>query len=146
MGSSCLQLVVTFFFVCFQKTSLIFRNKKGPKVEKGVAFPVCLSVNNCVCHYSPLASDESVVLALGDVVKLDLGVHVDGFIAVAAHTFRVTATGTALCALVVCEHRPLASHLSAHPPRSLTHSSSYQVASWLTWPTARKLLPAPRLM
>jgi curved DNA binding protein len=76
-----------------EKASLIFRSKKGPKVEKGVAFPVCLSVNNCVCHYSPLASDESTVLALGDLVKLDLGVHVDGYIAVAAHTFRVTATG-----------------------------------------------------
>lgn len=33
------------------------------------------------------------MLALGDRVKLDLGVHVDGYIAVAAHTFRVTATG-----------------------------------------------------
>jgi curved DNA binding protein len=76
-----------------EKASLIFRSKKGAKVEKGVAFPVCLSVNNCVCHYSPLASDESTVLALGDLVKLDLGAHVDGYIAVAAHTFRVTATG-----------------------------------------------------
>lgn len=76
-----------------EKASLIFRNKKGPKIEKGVAFPVCLSVNNCVCHYSPLSSDESVVLALGDIVKLDLGAHVDGYIAVAAHTFRVTETG-----------------------------------------------------
>jgi hypothetical protein len=46
-----------------QKASLIFRSKKGPKVEKGVAFPVCLSVNNCVCHYSPLASDESVSMS-----------------------------------------------------------------------------------
>jgi curved DNA binding protein len=82
-----------------EKASLIFRNKKGPKIEKGIAFPVCLSVNNCVCHYSPLPSDESVVLALGDVVKLDLGAHVDGYIAVAAHTFRVMETGGQLLPL-----------------------------------------------
>ena len=60
--------------------------KKQKKLEKGVAFPTCISVNDCVCHYSPLTS-ESTILAAGDVVKVDLGVHVDGFVAVAAHTF-----------------------------------------------------------
>jgi len=27
------------------------------RIEKGIAFPVCLSVNNVCGHYSPLASD-----------------------------------------------------------------------------------------
>ena len=37
-------------------------NKKvdGMPVEKGVAFPVCISVNEIVCNMSPLASDEMV--------------------------------------------------------------------------------------
>lgn len=37
-------------------------NKKvdGMPVEKGVAFPVCISVNEVVCNMSPLASDEMV--------------------------------------------------------------------------------------
>ena len=60
--------------------------KKNKKMNKGVAFPTCLSVNDCVCHYSPL-STETTLLAPGDVVKVDLGVHVDGLVAVVAHTF-----------------------------------------------------------
>mmetsp|Transcript_6631 Transcript_6631/g.10015 ORF Transcript_6631/g.10015 Transcript_6631/m.10015 type:complete len:388 (+) Transcript_6631:98-1261(+) len=69
------------------KCDAIYRPKKGRKpVEKGVAFPVCLSVNECLCHFSPLESDTPVVLAAGDSVKIDLGCHVDGYIAVAAHT------------------------------------------------------------
>ena len=36
----------------------------------GIAFPTCISVNNIVCHYSPLESDEKVALKLGDVVKM----------------------------------------------------------------------------
>jgi len=76
----------------------IFRNKKdGKKIEKGIAFPVCVSVNNCVCHFSPLESDDQVVLALDDMVKIDLGCHVDGYISVAAHTVtigRETPSGT----------------------------------------------------
>jgi len=64
-------------------------NKKvegGKKVEKGIAFPTCISVNNCVGHFSPLESEASDVLVNGDVIKVDLGVHVDGYIAVVAHT------------------------------------------------------------
>ena len=56
------------------------------KVEKGSAFPTCISVNNCVGHYSPLVTEDKVVLEAGDVIKVDLGVHVDGYIAVVAHT------------------------------------------------------------
>lgn len=43
------------------KTAAIFRNKvKGEVLKKGVAFPVCLSVNECVCNLSPLESDDQV--------------------------------------------------------------------------------------
>jgi len=55
------------------------------KIEKGVAFPTSVSVNNCVGHYSPLSSD-TLVLQEGDVVKIDLGAHFDGYLAQAAHT------------------------------------------------------------
>jgi len=54
-----------------------------------VAFPTCVSVNNCVGHYSPLTSEDKVTLAEGDMVKIDLGVHVDGYVAVVAHTLIV---------------------------------------------------------
>ena len=66
----------------------VFNNKKSKKLERGIAFPTCISVNNIMGHYSPV-KDESVQLADGDVAKIDLGCHLDGFIAQAAHTLVV---------------------------------------------------------
>ena len=30
-------------------------------IEKGVAFPTCLSINNCCGHFSPMGSDNTVI-------------------------------------------------------------------------------------
>mmetsp|Transcript_7217 Transcript_7217/g.21289 ORF Transcript_7217/g.21289 Transcript_7217/m.21289 type:complete len:390 (+) Transcript_7217:170-1339(+) len=74
--------------VVTQKCSTIYQKKNnGKTIEKGVAFPTCISVNECVCHNSPLESDTpGEQLSEGDMVKLDVGCYVDGYIAVAAHT------------------------------------------------------------
>jgi len=66
--------------------------KKDKKLTKGIAFPTCISVNNCICHFSPLTSEPDVILADGDMVKIDMGAHIDGFIAVVAHTVVVGAS------------------------------------------------------
>ncbi|EOD17400.1 proliferation-associated protein 2G4 [Emiliania huxleyi CCMP1516] len=71
-----------------EAVSKIYNQKKEGK-KLGVAFPTCVSVNNCVGHYSPLTSEDKVVLEDGDMVKIDLGVHVDGYVAVVAHTVLV---------------------------------------------------------
>lgn len=63
--------------------------KKEKEMKKGVAFPTSLSVNNCICHYSPTPRDPDVLLKKGDLVKVDVGAHIDGFIAVVAHTMSV---------------------------------------------------------
>ena len=68
----------------------IFNNKKSKKLERGIAFPTCVSVNSICGHFSPMA-DESQLLQEGDVAKIDLGCHLDGFIAQAAHTIVVSA-------------------------------------------------------
>uniref|UniRef100_A0A8C4EVF4 Proliferation-associated 2G4, b n=1 Tax=Dicentrarchus labrax TaxID=13489 RepID=A0A8C4EVF4_DICLA len=60
------------------ETGKIFKKEKDMK--KGIAFPTCVS------------SDPDVVLKDGDLVKIDLGVHVDGFISNVAHSFIVGAT------------------------------------------------------
>ncbi|XP_061630354.1 proliferation-associated protein 2G4b isoform X1 [Phyllopteryx taeniolatus] len=72
------------------ETGKIFKKEK--EMKKGIAFPTCVSVNNCVCHHSPLKSDPDVMLKDGDLVKVDLGVHVDGFISNVAHSFVVGVT------------------------------------------------------
>jgi methionine aminopeptidase len=68
----------------------VFNNKKSKKLERGIAFPTCLSVNHVMGHYSPM-HDESTKLEEGDVAKIDLGCHLDGFVAQAAHTVVVSA-------------------------------------------------------
>jgi methionyl aminopeptidase len=45
----------------------------------GIAFPVNLSVNETAAHYTP-DIDDATVLKEGDLVKVDFGVHVDGYI------------------------------------------------------------------
>ncbi|KAI3974532.1 hypothetical protein MKX01_020304 [Papaver californicum] len=67
-----------------EQTGKLYKNTKK-KIERGVAFPTCISVNNTVCHFSPLASDQTL-LEEGDILKIDMGCHIDGFIAVVAHT------------------------------------------------------------
>merc|ERR1719158_112668 len=62
--------------------------KKG-KVEKGIGFPTCVSVNEVAGHFSPLSTDTST-LNDGDLVKIDLGVQLDGFVACTAHTIVLT--------------------------------------------------------
>jgi len=66
--------------------------KKDKKITKGIAFPTCISVNNVICHYTPLLSEPDTVLADGDLIKIDLGAHIDGFIAVVAETFVLGAS------------------------------------------------------
>mmetsp|Transcript_3285 Transcript_3285/g.6040 ORF Transcript_3285/g.6040 Transcript_3285/m.6040 type:complete len:408 (-) Transcript_3285:248-1471(-) len=70
-------------------SKLYTKKVKGVAVEKGVAFPVCVSVNDVICNNSPLESEEIDALKPGDIVKIDLGCHIDGYISVAAHTLIV---------------------------------------------------------
>lgn len=83
-GASVRELCTLGDKLLLEETAKVFKKEK--ELKKGIAFPTCLSVNNCICHFSPLESDTDVVLKDGDVVKIDLGAHVDGFIAAVAHT------------------------------------------------------------
>jgi len=52
------------------------------------AFPCNISINEVTAHYTSPPGDKSV-LKEGDLVKIDLGAHVDGFIADSATTVMV---------------------------------------------------------
>ena len=47
-----------------------------------------MSANEKCGYYSPLKSEDGL-LKEGDLCKVDLGVHIDGFIAMVAHTIVV---------------------------------------------------------
>lgn len=69
-------------------------NKVESKIlEKGagLAFPVNISLNEIAAHYSPRHND-SIVFKKGDVVKLDVGTHIDGYIADTAITIEVSTS------------------------------------------------------
>jgi|TARA_B100001964_G_scaffold245838_1_gene337484 methionyl aminopeptidase len=62
-----------------------FINSEGAKP----AFPCTISLNNVAAHYSPQAGDTST-FTKGDIVKLDIGVHLEGYIADIAKTVIVS--------------------------------------------------------
>jgi len=49
------------------------------------AFPVNIGINEITAHYTPSAHDQRVIEA-GDLVKIDVGAHVDGYIGDMAFT------------------------------------------------------------
>jgi len=66
-------------------------NKIESKIlEKGggLAFPVNISINEIAAHYSP-KHDDTIILNKNDVVKLDIGAHVEGYIADTAVTIEI---------------------------------------------------------
>lgn len=44
------------------------------------AFPVNISINNTAAHYTSPIKDDGLSINEGDIVKVDLGVHIEGFI------------------------------------------------------------------
>lgn len=57
------------------KTLKIFHgnnNKINPPnfFFSGIAFPVCISANSCICHFSPIKSEPDHIIAKDDVLKM----------------------------------------------------------------------------
>ena len=55
-----------------------------------IAFPVNLSINDIAAHYTP-TFDDTTTFKQGDVVKLDVGAHINGYIADTAITTEIGA-------------------------------------------------------
>ncbi|MGP8321627.1 MAG: type II methionyl aminopeptidase [Methanosarcinaceae archaeon] len=56
-----------------------------------IAFPCNISINEIASHYTPSANDL-LKLQKGDVAKIDIGVHIDGYIADTAATVEILTT------------------------------------------------------
>ncbi len=57
-------------------------------VELGAkpAFPVNIGINDVTAHYSPAANDQTAINP-GDLVKIDVGAHVNGYVSDHAYTY-----------------------------------------------------------
>lgn len=80
-GAELVEEGVTYLDVAEQMEDMICQ-------EADMAFPANVSVNEVAAHYTPEPDDERVFTP-GDVVKLDAGAHVDGYIGDAAVTVTV---------------------------------------------------------
>ena len=96
---SLLKPGASIYEICLKGDSFInsaldkIYNKKN--FIKGVAFPTSIAVNEVCGNYAPTqdTSDdphEYKLLSEGDLAKVDLGVHINGFAAVIAHTHVVS--------------------------------------------------------
>lgn len=59
--------------------------EEGDALKAGMGFPVGLSINHCAAHYNPNTGNK-IVLQHDDVLKVDIGVHVNGRIVDSAFT------------------------------------------------------------
>ncbi|KAJ5448508.1 Winged helix-turn-helix transcription repressor DNA-binding [Penicillium cf. griseofulvum] len=72
----------------------------GQGLISGMGFPTGLSLNNCVAHYTPNPGQKDVVLDSNDVMKVDFGVHINGWIVDSAFTMSFDPTYDNLLAAV----------------------------------------------
>lgn len=72
----------------------------GQGLQAGLGFPTGLSLNNCVAHYTPNPGHKDIVLQYEDVMKVDFGVHVNGWIVDSAFTMSFDPTYDNLLAAV----------------------------------------------
>lgn len=91
VGSKIYELCLWSDSQIYEELSKVY-NKKP--TFKGLAFPTTISVNE-VCGYNAPLQEDSTSIKEGDLVKLELGVHIDGFAAFAAHTIVVQSDKTA---------------------------------------------------
>ncbi|KAJ5939564.1 hypothetical protein N7466_002698 [Penicillium verhagenii] len=72
----------------------------GSCLVSGMGFPTGLALNNCVAHYTPNPGQKDIVLQATDVLKVDFGVHINGWIVDSAFTMSFDPTYDNLLAAV----------------------------------------------
>lgn len=81
-GASHIKAGVTYKEIVNEIEHLIMDNGAG------IAFPTNIAVNHIAAHFTPPLDDDHVFRA-GDLVKVDVGAHIDGYIADTAITIEI---------------------------------------------------------
>lgn len=72
----------------------------GDSLKAGMGFPPGLCLNNQTAHYTPNPGQKDVVLQQQDLMKVDFGVHINGWIVDSAFTMSFEPTYDNLLAAV----------------------------------------------
>ncbi len=73
--------------LCSYIENEIKNNSNSNEVHNGIAFPVGINKNNIVAHYTPIPDDDIIFDLEKDIIKIDYGVHNDGYIIDEAFSF-----------------------------------------------------------
>ncbi|RHW68380.1 Metallopeptidase family M24 [Trypanosoma brucei equiperdum] len=74
-----------------QRVLGMFKKKDadGNRIIRGLSYPTNISVNHVLCNHAPLEESKATTLRGGDVVKIHMGCHIDGYPVSAARTIIV---------------------------------------------------------
>jgi methionyl aminopeptidase len=67
------------------ETKTIELSNQSKSINKGIGFPVGLAVNECAAHWHPTSKDNRI-LTKNDIIKIDYGTEVNGWIIDSAFT------------------------------------------------------------
>lgn len=79
-------LIKTYDLCLFIENQIDEQTKSLPYDHKGIAFPVGINMNHCAAHHSPIDSNDTQIITIDDVIKIDYGIHINGYILDAAFT------------------------------------------------------------
>jgi methionyl aminopeptidase len=85
--------------------------KKILELKAKPAFPVNISINDMAAHYHPQITDKTIITEK-DYVKIDVGIHVDGYIGDTAATVRLAGKDE----LILCSEKMLENALKVVRP------------------------------
>ena len=77
-------------------------DKKILELNAKPAFPVNISINDMAAHWHPALNDKATIKE-SDYVKIDVGVHIEGYIGDTAKTVRLTGKDD----LIICSEKML---------------------------------------
>ena len=71
--------------ICIFGDKSILEEIKNTEEDGGISFPTSVSINNLAGCFSPSSTDTTVIKK-GDLVKIELGAHIDGFPSLVCYT------------------------------------------------------------
>ena len=92
--------IKTLYDIGMKEIEVVCNNAYKKIERKGVAYPISINLNNCVDHYIPdldykkeqnsVIKEQNSIIKDNDIVKIKLGVDIDGCIAMYCNTFIYT--------------------------------------------------------
>ena len=81
----------------FIESEIEIENNNTNQLNNGIAFPVGISIDNIVAHYTPSKKDKDFFISKDSILKIDYGVHNDGYIIDSAFSINLDDSHKSIC-------------------------------------------------